>query len=181
MKLSLQENWNRLDLTVQNQVCQQVSYGIQALFGPSDLILGSHVQSLCDALVISLPSKVPKACFLLWTADVNNDTSYEWHFPGHPPPWGEGGHWQQLQGVKFEPSSQSRSDEPGLQGIEKRIGRDRVKLGWKANPSMFRNFVKYAQTLSTTLIFILNSVWKRDPPKTTTNIRHDFKSCTFST
>ena len=41
-----------------NQVCQQVSYGIQALFGPSDLILGSHVQSLCDALVML--SKTPK-------------------------------------------------------------------------------------------------------------------------
>ena len=37
-----------------SQVCQQVSYGIQALFGPSDLILGSHVQSLCDALVSGL-------------------------------------------------------------------------------------------------------------------------------
>ena len=34
------------------QVCTQVSYGIQALFGPSDLILGSHIQSLCDALDI---------------------------------------------------------------------------------------------------------------------------------
>lgn len=34
------------------QICHQVSYGIQALFGPSDLILGSHVQSLCDALDI---------------------------------------------------------------------------------------------------------------------------------
>ena len=29
-----------------------MSYGIQALFGPSDIILGSHVQSLCDALDI---------------------------------------------------------------------------------------------------------------------------------
>jgi len=35
-----------------NKICHQVSYGIQALFGPSDLILGSHVQSLCDALDI---------------------------------------------------------------------------------------------------------------------------------
>ena len=35
-----------------NQICQQVSYGIQALFGPSDLILGSNVQSLSDALDI---------------------------------------------------------------------------------------------------------------------------------
>ena len=38
------------------QVCKQVSYGIQALFGPSDLILGSHVQSLCDALVSHVTS-----------------------------------------------------------------------------------------------------------------------------
>ena len=29
-----------------------MSYGIQALFGPNDFILGSHVQSLCDALDI---------------------------------------------------------------------------------------------------------------------------------
>ena len=34
------------------QICHQVSYGIQALFGPNDFILGSHVQSLCDALDI---------------------------------------------------------------------------------------------------------------------------------
>ena len=34
------------------QICQQVGYGIQALFGPNDFILGSHVQSLCDALDI---------------------------------------------------------------------------------------------------------------------------------
>ena len=56
--------WNKNDLNALvkydglNQVCQQVSYGIQALFGPSDLILGSHVQSLCDALVML--SKTPK-------------------------------------------------------------------------------------------------------------------------
>jgi len=35
-----------------NKICHQVSYGIQALFGPNDFILGSHVQSLCDALDI---------------------------------------------------------------------------------------------------------------------------------
>ena len=29
-----------------------MGYGIQALFGPNDFILGSHVQSLCDALDI---------------------------------------------------------------------------------------------------------------------------------
>ena len=52
------KTWNKNDLNALitydglNQVCQQVSYGIQALFGPSDLILGSHVQSLCDALVM---------------------------------------------------------------------------------------------------------------------------------
>ena len=34
------------------QICNQVGYGIQALFGPNDFILGSHVQSLCDALDI---------------------------------------------------------------------------------------------------------------------------------
>ena len=34
------------------QICHQVSHGIQALFGPNDFILGSHVQSLCDALDI---------------------------------------------------------------------------------------------------------------------------------
>ena len=34
------------------KICNQVGYGIQALFGPNDFILGSHVQSLCDALDI---------------------------------------------------------------------------------------------------------------------------------
>ena len=29
-----------------------MSHGIQGLFGPNDFILGSHVQSLCDALDI---------------------------------------------------------------------------------------------------------------------------------
>ena len=34
------------------QVCSQIEHGILALFGPSDLLLGSHLQSLCDALDI---------------------------------------------------------------------------------------------------------------------------------
>ena len=34
------------------QVCGQIEHGILALFGPSDLLLGSHMQSLCDALDI---------------------------------------------------------------------------------------------------------------------------------
>ena len=34
------------------QVCSQIEHGILALFGPSDLLLGTHVQSLCDALDI---------------------------------------------------------------------------------------------------------------------------------
>ena len=34
------------------KVCSQIEHGILALFGPSDLLLGTHVQSLCDALDI---------------------------------------------------------------------------------------------------------------------------------
>ena len=34
------------------QACSQIQHGILALFGPSDLLLGTHVQSLCDALDI---------------------------------------------------------------------------------------------------------------------------------
>ncbi len=34
------------------KVCGQVEHGILALFGPSDLLLGSHIQSICDALDI---------------------------------------------------------------------------------------------------------------------------------
>ena len=34
------------------QVCGQIEHGMLALFGPSDLLLGSHIQSLCDALDI---------------------------------------------------------------------------------------------------------------------------------
>ncbi len=37
-------------LLVSRQVCGQVKYEILALFGPSDLLLGSHIQSICDAL-----------------------------------------------------------------------------------------------------------------------------------
>ncbi|KOX72043.1 Glutamate receptor, ionotropic kainate 2 [Melipona quadrifasciata] len=32
--------------------CQQVKYGVQAVFGPSDPILGQHIHSICDALDI---------------------------------------------------------------------------------------------------------------------------------
>lgn len=32
--------------------CLQVSAGVNAIFGPQDPLLGSHVQSLCDALDI---------------------------------------------------------------------------------------------------------------------------------
>ena len=34
------------------KACSQIQHGILALFGPSDLLLGTHVQSLCDALDI---------------------------------------------------------------------------------------------------------------------------------
>ncbi|XP_076288947.1 glutamate receptor ionotropic, kainate 2 isoform X10 [Lasioglossum baleicum] len=34
------------------KACQQVRYGVQAVFGPSDPILGQHIHSICDALDI---------------------------------------------------------------------------------------------------------------------------------
>ncbi|KAJ8668856.1 hypothetical protein QAD02_000115 [Eretmocerus hayati] len=34
------------------QACQQVKFGVQAVFGPSDPILGQHIHSICDALDI---------------------------------------------------------------------------------------------------------------------------------
>lgn len=32
--------------------CRQIDFGVQAIFGPSDPLLGPHVQSICDALDI---------------------------------------------------------------------------------------------------------------------------------
>ena len=32
--------------------CQQVKFGVQAIFGPSNPILGQHIHSICDALDI---------------------------------------------------------------------------------------------------------------------------------
>ena len=32
--------------------CEQINFGVQAVFGPSDPLLGSHIQSICDALDI---------------------------------------------------------------------------------------------------------------------------------
>ncbi|XP_076174865.1 glutamate receptor ionotropic, kainate 2 isoform X2 [Ptiloglossa arizonensis] len=34
------------------KACQQVKYGVQAVFGPSDPVLGQHIHSICDALDI---------------------------------------------------------------------------------------------------------------------------------
>ncbi|XP_054261471.1 glutamate receptor ionotropic, kainate 2-like isoform X2 [Macrosteles quadrilineatus] len=34
------------------KACQQVEYGVQAVFGPSDPLLGAHIHSICDALDI---------------------------------------------------------------------------------------------------------------------------------
>lgn len=31
-------------------VCRQLENGVQAIFGPSDPLLGSHIQSICEAL-----------------------------------------------------------------------------------------------------------------------------------
>jgi hypothetical protein len=31
-------------------VCRQMEFGVQAIFGPSDPILGAHIQSICEAL-----------------------------------------------------------------------------------------------------------------------------------
>ncbi|KAL7644527.1 UNVERIFIED_CONTAM: hypothetical protein RMT77_005359 [Armadillidium vulgare] len=32
------------------RACEQIFFGVQAIFGPSDSLLGSHIQSICDAL-----------------------------------------------------------------------------------------------------------------------------------
>ncbi|XP_046446549.1 glutamate receptor ionotropic, kainate 2-like isoform X3 [Daphnia pulex] len=34
------------------KACKQIDFGVQAIFGPSDPVLGPHVQSICDALDI---------------------------------------------------------------------------------------------------------------------------------
>lgn len=34
------------------KACQQVEFGVQAVFGPSDPLLGAHIHSICDALDI---------------------------------------------------------------------------------------------------------------------------------
>ncbi|KAF2357618.1 Ionotropic glutamate receptor L-glutamate and glycine-binding domain [Trinorchestia longiramus] len=34
------------------RACEQIQYGVQAVFGPSDGLLASHIQSICDALDI---------------------------------------------------------------------------------------------------------------------------------
>uniref|UniRef100_A0A1B6GI64 Receptor ligand binding region domain-containing protein n=2 Tax=Cuerna arida TaxID=1464854 RepID=A0A1B6GI64_9HEMI len=34
------------------KACQQVEFGVQAVFGPSDPMLGAHIHSICDALDI---------------------------------------------------------------------------------------------------------------------------------
>ncbi|XP_050735259.1 glutamate receptor ionotropic, kainate 2-like isoform X6 [Eriocheir sinensis] len=34
------------------KACEQIYFGVQAVFGPSDPLLGSHIQSICDALDI---------------------------------------------------------------------------------------------------------------------------------
>ena len=44
--------WFNLGPFLITQACSQIEHGIMALFGPSDLLLGTHVQSLCDALDI---------------------------------------------------------------------------------------------------------------------------------
>ncbi|KAI8116308.1 hypothetical protein FF38_03815 [Lucilia cuprina] len=32
------------------KVCKQISYGVQAIFGPSNSLISSHIHSICDAL-----------------------------------------------------------------------------------------------------------------------------------
>lgn len=32
--------------------CEQIQHGVQAVFGPADALLASHIQSICDALDI---------------------------------------------------------------------------------------------------------------------------------
>lgn len=39
-------------LSFQHTACLQVGSGVSAIFGPSDSLLGSHIQSVCDALDI---------------------------------------------------------------------------------------------------------------------------------
>ncbi|XP_008481307.1 glutamate receptor ionotropic, kainate 2-like, partial [Diaphorina citri] len=41
---------NVLEFLGQQNMCRQLQNGVQALFGPSDALLGPHVQSICEAL-----------------------------------------------------------------------------------------------------------------------------------
>ena len=44
-----------MQLTVYNflpTACKQIGFGVQAIFGPFDPVLGSHIQSITDALDI---------------------------------------------------------------------------------------------------------------------------------
>lgn len=47
----MQINTNELNLK-SVAACQQVKFGVQAIFGPSDPILSQHIHSICDALDI---------------------------------------------------------------------------------------------------------------------------------
>lgn len=42
----------KLENSIFFSACQQVKFGVTAVFGPSDPILGQHIHSICDALDI---------------------------------------------------------------------------------------------------------------------------------
>lgn len=41
-----------MDVYILFSACQQVQFGVHAIFGPSNPLLGAHIHSICDALDI---------------------------------------------------------------------------------------------------------------------------------
>lgn len=41
---------NSIHMVYLFSACRQMEFGIQAIFGPSDPVLGAHIQSICEAL-----------------------------------------------------------------------------------------------------------------------------------
>ena len=104
--------WSNLSPFLITQACSQIEHGIMALFGPSDLLLGTHVQSLCDALDIphlearysdpNLNSPFQKSIHRAWSRKCSSTFIFQEWF------------WKHFSRIFPQLTSLPRLDEPSI-------------------------------------------------------------------
>lgn len=104
-------------------VCELVEGGVQALFGPTDHVLGLHVHSICDALDIPHLETRPDLDLVLDEDDYDYDDEDEEHHS----------HSEQAEEVRVNDATAQEPGDISLAPLLYSVHPDRIATGWMEN------------------------------------------------